>query len=685
MKKDFKGFSPVTPLRVKSCPCTPLKPTPSSSEKKKTIASLTDSFHSPCNKVPTGDSPYVKAKHVQIIEKDPSKAIPLFWSAINCGDRVDSAVLDMAVVMKQLNRAGEAIEAIKSFRSLCSQQAQESLDNVLIDLYKRAGRIDEHIELLQHKLQLVEDGGQRTKIARAQGKKYLCSIEHEKSRLLGNLGWAYMQQENYQVAEELYRKALSIEPDKNKECNLAICLMHKGRIMEARSLLLTVKPSAAERELADSYIKSFDRATEMLSVLDSGRVLKPLEQKKDDNIKLETQGCFTPPVKVNFSSPVSSRYGDQENNELGVECVENLKHQSHVVGVRGLKHSDSRVSSTTKVQQTGIRRCLDNSHPRVSPVSGQYQNHGFGGKCRAHDSHLRVSPSNGHHQKHGFGGKWREENSHLRVSPSNGQHQNHGFGRKWREEDPHFRVSPSNGQRRNHGFGGKWREENSHSRNHEFCGKWREEDLNKVEKPTLVEEYSGSETTDSLMSSTPMSQEGMNGADSGFGNWKPLSSAKSGKSWADMVEEEEEEERLSRFSDYSANMVESVSDWSSSEDSSYMSQETRITSTRLLVDKWYEKNEAVYSSDNLNSEATTYLQLSSAKDIEDNLQRKFEAVDINGEFRKPAARRSLYFDQKQEQEPSAQQYLYSNTHECAGNPSTISDWRKNSTPLKVRL
>ncbi|KAI3862639.1 hypothetical protein MKX03_008276, partial [Papaver bracteatum] len=161
-----------------------------------------------------------------------------------------------------------------------------------------------------------------------------------------------------------------------------------------------------------------------------------------------------------------------------------------------------------------------------------------------------------------------------------------------------------------------------------------------------------------------MSQEGMmNGADSGFGNWKPFSSSKSGKSWADMVEEEdEEEERLSRFSDYSANMVDSVSDWSS-EDSSYMSQETRITSTRLLVDKWYEKNEAVYSSDNLNSKATTYHQLSSAKDVEDHLQRKFEAVDNDGEFRKTAARRSLYFDQKQEQEPSAQQNLYSNTHE----------------------
>lgn len=42
----------------------------------------------------------------------------------------------MAVVMKQLDRSQEAIEAISSFRGLCSKQSQESLDNVLIDLYK---------------------------------------------------------------------------------------------------------------------------------------------------------------------------------------------------------------------------------------------------------------------------------------------------------------------------------------------------------------------------------------------------------------------------------------------------------------------------------------------------------------------------------------------------------------------
>ena len=79
-----------------------------------------------------GRLPYV----LQLVDKDPEAAIVLFWKAINAGDRIDSALKDMAVVMKQQDRAEEAIEAMKSFRDRCSKQAQESLDNVLIDLYK---------------------------------------------------------------------------------------------------------------------------------------------------------------------------------------------------------------------------------------------------------------------------------------------------------------------------------------------------------------------------------------------------------------------------------------------------------------------------------------------------------------------------------------------------------------------
>lgn len=70
------------------------------------------------------------------MDKNPSKAVSMFWTAINAGDRVDSALKDMAVVMKQLDRSDEAIEAIKSFRHLCPTESQASLDNILLELYK---------------------------------------------------------------------------------------------------------------------------------------------------------------------------------------------------------------------------------------------------------------------------------------------------------------------------------------------------------------------------------------------------------------------------------------------------------------------------------------------------------------------------------------------------------------------
>nr|ABK27005.1 unknown [Picea sitchensis] len=147
----------------------------------------------------------------------------------------------MAVVMNQQNRPLEAIEAIKSFRHLCSKQAQEPLDNVLIDLLKKCGRFDEQISLLKHKLRLIQEGaafnGKSTKTARSHGRKFQVSIKKETTRLLGNLGLAFMQQHDYCYAEIVYRKAQVLEPDDNKVCNLSVCLMRQGKVEEAMGLL----------------------------------------------------------------------------------------------------------------------------------------------------------------------------------------------------------------------------------------------------------------------------------------------------------------------------------------------------------------------------------------------------------------------------------------------------------------
>lgn len=217
------------------------------------------------HKIPQGDTPYVKAKHAQLVEKDPEAAIVLFWKAINAGDRVESALKDMAVVMKQLNRTEEAIEAIKSFRGRCPKQAQESLDNVLIDLYKKCGKVDEQIELLKRKLRLIYRGevfnGKPTKTARSHGKKFQVSVQQETSRLLGNLGWAYMQKSNYLTAEVVYRKAQMIDPDANKACSLGICLIKQGRYYDARLVLEEI----SQRKIPGSEeIRARNRAAELL-------------------------------------------------------------------------------------------------------------------------------------------------------------------------------------------------------------------------------------------------------------------------------------------------------------------------------------------------------------------------------------------------------------------------------------
>ncbi|KAG2636476.1 protein POLLENLESS 3-LIKE 2-like [Panicum virgatum] len=265
---------------TKSAPCSPIKPAAAAM-----VRTHSDSFHV-AHKVPVGDTPYVRAKRVQLVDKDPEKAIALFWSAINAGDRVDSALKDMAIVMKQQNRAEEAIEAIKSLRSRCSDQAQESLDNILLDLYKRCGRLDDQISLLKHKLQLIHQGhafnGKRTKTARSQGRKFQVTLEQEATRLLGNLGWALMQKENYTEAEGAYRRALLIGPDNNKMCNLGICLMKQGRVLEAKDVLKQVRPAAVDGlRGADSHLKAYERAQEMLRDLEAKLVGRPRADQLD--------------------------------------------------------------------------------------------------------------------------------------------------------------------------------------------------------------------------------------------------------------------------------------------------------------------------------------------------------------------------------------------------------------------
>ncbi|KAL0305412.1 UNVERIFIED_CONTAM: putative 3-hydroxyisobutyrate dehydrogenase, mitochondrial [Sesamum radiatum] len=230
-----RGFlTPPPTWKTRRCP--PVMP---ASEKKprRSPQSRADLFHI-IHKVPSGDSPYVRAKHVQ------------FVVGLLCVVNWEGS-LSFFLLGRQADRQG-------------SKQGYfpvlESLDNILVELYKQSGRIEEEIEMLQLKLKQVEEGiafgGKRTKMARSQGKKIHITVEKEYSRLLGNLAWAYMQQKDFKSAEENYRSQISA-PSNKDSCD-------KGHIDE-------------------SHVKSYERASQMLVELESQRVLKPMKQTEHCN------------------------------------------------------------------------------------------------------------------------------------------------------------------------------------------------------------------------------------------------------------------------------------------------------------------------------------------------------------------------------------------------------------------
>ncbi|CAA2934430.1 POLLENLESS 3-like [Olea europaea subsp. europaea] len=154
-----------------------------------------------------------------------------------------------------------------------------------------SGRIKEEIEIFQLKLKQLEEGiafgGKKTKIARYKRKKIQITIEKD---LLGNLAWAYMQQGDFKSAEEHkhYRRGLSFKPDKNKQCNLSVCLMHTNKLTADKFLLQNVRVPSENEHVDESYAKSFKRATKMLTELESQHVFKATERGKDsENLIVE--------------------------------------------------------------------------------------------------------------------------------------------------------------------------------------------------------------------------------------------------------------------------------------------------------------------------------------------------------------------------------------------------------------
>ena len=96
---------------------------------------------------PTGSNPFAQGKRALMIEKDTEKAVRLFRQAIDEHDSVENAIRELALLLGRTERGDEAIALLEKNRRRMSNQ--QSVDNLLIDVYQRAGQYNEALQLLE--------------------------------------------------------------------------------------------------------------------------------------------------------------------------------------------------------------------------------------------------------------------------------------------------------------------------------------------------------------------------------------------------------------------------------------------------------------------------------------------------------------------------------------------------------
>jgi len=85
--------------------------------------------------IPKGDSPYALAKRAEYIQKDLDKAKAYYQEAIDSGDRVESAVKDLASLLHQEASTTQACSLLQKYRHIFSDVSKA--DNLLENLKRQ--------------------------------------------------------------------------------------------------------------------------------------------------------------------------------------------------------------------------------------------------------------------------------------------------------------------------------------------------------------------------------------------------------------------------------------------------------------------------------------------------------------------------------------------------------------------
>lgn len=120
----------------------------------------------------------------------------------------------------------------------------------------------------------------------------------------GNLGWAYLQLNNFAAAEAVYRKAQEIDPDANKACNLCLCLVKQGRYAEANTVLGDVMEG---RLLGSNDTKLINRTKELVQELEPWQLAQVHPGPSQELVTLEDAFIEGLDQLINQWAPLRSR------------------------------------------------------------------------------------------------------------------------------------------------------------------------------------------------------------------------------------------------------------------------------------------------------------------------------------------------------------------------------------------
>lgn len=173
--------------------------------------------------LPKGRGPYARAKRAQLVDLDLEQTETLLRDAIRERDKPESAIKDLAALLRQLGRAEEAIVLLEE-----NSRRDGSYDNMLATLYEHSDRHDDAARIL------------RRLAGAASGSK--------KRTLLVRLAYSQLRCVRYDEAEQVLQKILTDNPNDRTAVRLLEALQDARR--------------AGSHDEAGEIIAGFGRLTE---------------------------------------------------------------------------------------------------------------------------------------------------------------------------------------------------------------------------------------------------------------------------------------------------------------------------------------------------------------------------------------------------------------------------------------